>query len=314
MKVLVTGARGFVGSSFGEYASAHGHEMLGVSRTSQPAPDWPGSYVWADAALSDLTPIINGFSPDLVVHCAGSASVSASLVSPLDDLRATVLTFANTLESIRRSDVRPLIIFPSSAAVYGNPRHLPVREDASCHPISPYGFHKLGAEQLVHEYVVCHQLRAAVCRIFSLIGQRQRRLLLWDLYQQFTGPSDEVVLQGTGEETRDYLHVDDLSETFLRLHQCGANELPNGSIVNLASGIETSIRSLALLVKEILGSNKRLTFSGTPRPGDPTRWVADCSKLDGIEPGRRISKLAGAIERVVNSWRGGERREVKGEK
>ena len=307
MKVLVTGARGFVGSSVGEYASAHGHEVLGVSRTSQPAPDWPGGYVWADAALSDLTPIINGFRPDLVVHCAGSASVSASLISPLDDLRATVLTFANTLESIRRSDVRPLIIFPSSAAVYGNPRHLPVREDASCHPISPYGFHKLGAEQLVHEYVVCHELRAVVCRIFSLIGQRQRRLLLWDLYQRFTGPAKEVVLQGTGEETRDYLHVDDLSETFLRLQQIGANELPNGSIINVASGIETSIRSLALLVKEILESDKGLTFSGTPRPGDPTRWVADCSKLDSIQPDRRIAKLAGAIERVVNGWRGGER-------
>jgi nucleoside-diphosphate-sugar epimerase len=302
MKVLVTGARGFVGSSFGQFACAHGHEVLGVSRTSQAAPDWLGGYAWADAALSDLTPIVNGFRPDLVVHCAGSASVSASLVSPLDDLRATVLTFANTLESIRRSEVRPLIIFPSSAAVYGNPRHLPVREDAACHPISPYGFHKLAAEQLVHEYVVCHQLRAVVCRIFSLVGQRQRRLLLWDLYQQFIGPSEEVLLQGMGDETRDYLHIDDLSETFLKVSERGANEIPNGSILNVASGIETSIHTLASLVKEILGSSKKIIFSGRPRPGDPTRWVADCDKLNRIVSGRRISKLAEAIETVVTSW------------
>jgi UDP-glucose 4-epimerase len=302
MKVLVTGARGFVGSSFGQFACAHGHEVLGVSRTSQAAPDWLGGYAWADAALSDLTPIVNGFRPDLVVHCAGSASVSASLVSPLDDLRATVLTFANTLESIRRSEVRPLVIFPSSAAVYGNPRHLPVREDAACHPISPYGFHKLAAEQLVHEYVVCHQLRAVVCRIFSLVGQRQRRLLLWDLYQQFIGPSEEVLLHGTGDETRDYLHIDDLSETFLKVSERGANEIPNGSILNVASGIETSIHTLASLVKEILGSNKKIIFSGRPRPGDPTRWVADCDKLNRIVSSRRISKLAEAIETVVTSW------------
>jgi UDP-glucose 4-epimerase len=308
MKVLVTGARGFVGSSFGQFACAHGHEVLGVSRTSQAAPDWLGGYAWADAALSDLTPIVNGFRPDLVVHCAGSASVSASLVSPLDDLRATVLTFANTLESIRRSEVRPLVIFPSSAAVYGNPRHLPVREDAACHPISPYGFHKLAAEQLVHEYVVCHQLRAVVCRIFSLVGQRQRRLLLWDLYQQFIGPSEEVLLHGTGDETRDYLHIDDLSETFLKVSERGANEIPNGSILNVASGIETSIHTLASLVKEILGSNKKIIFSGRPRPGDPTRWVADCDKLNRIVSSRRISKLAEAIETVVTSWsRGGGR-------
>jgi len=302
MKVLVTGARGFVGSSFGQYACAHGHEVLGVSRTSQAAPDWSGGYAWADAALSDLTPIVNGFRPDLVVHCAGSASVSASLVSPLDDLRATVSTFANTLESIRRSEVRPLVIFPSSAAVYGNPRHLPVREDAACHPISPYGFHKLAAEQLVHEYVVCHQLRAVVCRIFSLVGQRQRRLLLWDLYQQFMGPSEEVLLHGTGDETRDYLHIDDLSETFLKVSERGANEIPNGSILNVASGIETSIHTLASLVKEILGSNKKIIFSGRPRPGDPTRWVADCDKLNRIVSSRRISKLAEAIETVVTNW------------
>jgi nucleoside-diphosphate-sugar epimerase len=220
----------------------------------------------------------------------------------MDDLRATVLTFANTLDGIRRSEVRPFLIFPSSAAVYGNPAKLPVHEDDPCRPISPYGFHKLAAEQLVHEYVHCHQLRGLICRIFSLVGKKQRRLLLWDLYQQFVGPSEEVVLQGTGEETRDYLHIDDLCDSFLNFPEHGAAELPNSSIINVASGVEISVGALALLVKEILGSSKRLTFSGQPRLGDPKRWVADCSKLDAIQPARRVSKLAGAIEMIVRSW------------
>jgi UDP-glucose 4-epimerase len=306
MRVLVTGARGFVGSSLAEHAAGKGHEVLGIGRTSQAPHGWPGGYVWADVALSDLTPIINGFRPDLVVHCAGSASVSGSLAAPLDDLRATVLTFANTLEGIRRSEVRPFLIFPSSAAVYGNPVRLPVREDEPCRPISPYGFHKLAAEQLVYEYVTCHRLRAIICRIFSVIGKRQRRLLLWDLYQQFTGPSEEVVLQGTGEETRDYLYIDDLCEAFLNIHQDGATEFPSGSIVNVASGIETTVGTLALIVKEIVGSDKPIVFSGKARLGDPKRWVADCQKLDGIQPGRRISKLVVAIEKVVSSWQKSE--------
>ena len=302
MKVLITGARGFVGSSLAQRAAEKGFEVLGVGRTSQAPPDWIGSYVWADVALSDLTPIVNGFRPDLVVHCAGSASVSASLAAPLDDLRAAVLTFANTLEGIRRSEVRPFLIFPSSAAVYGNPARLPISEDEACRPISPYGFHKLAAEQLVQEYVTCHRMRATTCRIFSLIGRRQRRLLLWDLYQQFVGSADEVVMQGTGEETRDYLHVDDLCDTFLQLHRYGANDLPNGSILNVASGVETTIAILAQLLKEILGSKKPIVFSGRPRPGDPTRWVADCSKLNGIYPSRPVSKLAEAIQTVVSNW------------
>jgi UDP-glucose 4-epimerase len=144
--------------------------------------------------LSDLAPIINGFQLDLVVHCAGSASVRASFSSPLDDLRANVLTLANTLDAVRRSEVRPLVIFPSSAAVYGNPVNLPIREDDPCRPKSPYGFHKLAAENVVHEYITCHDVRVIICRIFSLIGERQRRLLLWDLYQQFVSESGKVVV------------------------------------------------------------------------------------------------------------------------
>jgi UDP-glucose 4-epimerase len=302
MRLLITGARGFVGSSLAQRAAKRGFEVLGIGRTSQAPLDWPGSYVWADVALSDLTPIVNGFQPDLVVHCAGSASVSGSLAAPLDDLRATVLTFANTLEGIRRSDVRPFLIFPSSAAVYGNPAQLPIREEEPCRPISPYGFHKLAAEQLVHEYGTCHQLRAVVCRIFSLIGQRQRRLLLWDLYQQFVGPANEVVIQGSGAETRDYLHIDDLCDTFLSFPAYGGMELPNGSVINVASGVETTIDTLARLLKEILGSKKSLVFTGKPRPGDPSRWVADCRKLDRIYPTRPAAKLVDGIERVVRSW------------
>jgi UDP-glucose 4-epimerase len=302
MRLLITGARGFVGSSLAQRAAKEGFEVLGIGRTAQAPLDWPGSYVWADVALSDLTPIVNGFQPDLVVHCAGSASVSGSLAAPLDDLRATVLTFANTLEGIRRSEVRPFLIFPSSAAVYGNPAQLPIREEEPCRPISPYGFHKLAAEQLVHEYVTCHQLRAVVCRIFSLIGQRQRRLLLWDLYQQFVGPANEVVMQGSGAETRDYLHIDDLCDTFLNFPAYGGMELPNGSVINVASGVETTVDTLARLLKEILGSKKPLVFTGKPRPGDPTRWVADCRKLDRIYPTRPVAKLADGIERVLRSW------------
>jgi UDP-glucose 4-epimerase len=302
MRLLITGARGFVGSTLAQRAAEKGFEVLGIGRTSQAPLDWPGGYVWADVALSDLTPIVNGFQPDLVVHCAGSASVSGSLAAPLDDLRAAVLTFANTLEAIRRSEVRPLLIFPSSAAVYGNPANLPIREDEPCRPISPYGFHKFAAEQLVQEYVVCHNMRAIVCRIFSLIGQRQRRLLLWDVYQQFIGPAEVVTLHGTGRETRDYLHVDDLCDIFLNLQRCGETELPSGSIINVASGIETTIHTLAQVLKEILGSKKPVVFSGKPRPGDPSRWVADCSALDRIYPTRPGSKLAEGIQRVISKW------------
>ena len=302
MRVLITGARGFVGSSLAENAVRKGYEVLGIGRSAQPPPDWYGNYAWADVALTDLAPIINGFQPDLVVHCAGSASVMSSLASPLDDLRATVLTLANMLDGIRRSKLRPVLVFPSSAAVYGNPAHLPVREDEPCRPISPYGFHKVAAEMLVHEYRTCYSLPAVICRIFSLLGERQRRLLLWDLYQQFVGPSAEVVIQGTGDESRDYIHVDELCDTLLEFRRQVESLPAENCIVNVASGVETRIKTVALLVKEILGSNKPLVFSGKERIGDPIRWVADRTKLDGLRTEIRVPELSISVEKVIRRW------------
>ncbi len=302
MRVLVTGARGFVGSSLAENAVRKGYQVLGIGRTAQPPPDWSGNYVWADVALTDLAPIVNGFEPDLVVHCAGSASVMSSLASPLDDLRATVLTLANTLDGIRRSKLRPILVFPSSAAVYGNPARLPVSEDEPCRPISPYGFHKLAAEMLVHEYRACYSLPAVICRIFSVLGERQRRLLLWDLYQQFAGPAAEVVIQGSGDESRDFIHIDELCDILLEFRQ-HAELLPaNNCIVNVASGVETRIKTVALLVKKILANTKPLVFSGVQRAGDPTRWVADRTKLDNLRTEIRVPELSVSIEKVIRSW------------
>jgi UDP-glucose 4-epimerase len=302
MRLLITGARGFVGSSLAEYAANQGHEILGIGRTAQAPPDWSGNYAWADVALSDLVPIINGFQPDLVAHCAGSASVGGSFISPLDDFRANVLTLANTLDGIRRSNERPLIVFPSSAAVYGNPARLPVREDEPCRPISPYGFHKLAAEQSVSEYIRCYQLRAVICRVFSVIGERQKRLLLWDLCQQFLGPSEAVVLQGTGDETRDFLHISELCDVFIRSNEL-VDPVSEATTVNVASGVGTTVRSLALLVKQILGSDKPLVFRGEQRLGDPTKWVADCGRLQKFLPRREGCSLAASVEHVVNIWK-----------
>jgi UDP-glucose 4-epimerase len=302
MRLLITGARGFVGSSLAEYACKKGHEVVGIGRTAQAPAGFFGNYVWADAALSDLTPIINGFRPDFVAHCAGSASVSASFSSPLDDLRANVVTLANTLDAVRRSEVRPWVIFPSSAAVYGNPAKLPVSEEEPCRPISPYGFHKLAAEHLVQEYVTCHNLRIVICRIFSVIGERQRRLLLWDLYRQFVSESDKVVVQGTGDETRDFMHIDDLCESFLRLAESGNRFSEEDYIVNLASGVETSVREMVSVVKKVLGSKKAVVFLGKQRLGDPSRWLADVTKLCTVSPTREFSELPVAVEQVVRSW------------
>ncbi len=306
MRILITGSRGFLGSTFAAFATTQGHDVLGLGRSAQPPPGWPGQYAWTDVAHADLSPLVNGFRPDLVFHGAGSASVGGSFQSPLDDLRASVYTFANTLEGIRRSDHRPVVLFPSSAAVYGHPSCLPVREDDPTRPISPYGFHKLAAEQLGREYAACYGLRVVLGRIFSVIGPRQRRLLLWELFQQFTGPNPEVTLEGTGEETRDYLDAEDVIGIFLRLGEAfGRDEGGECVAVNVASGVETSVRGLVELTARLLQSDKPVRYQTHGRLGDPSRWVADTSALRARGGDFACHPLEETVRISLESWRPG---------
>src|SRR6476661_8566570 len=163
MRIIITGSRGFVGGSVGRLAVQRGHDVLGVSRAAQPAVDWPGAYVSADVVSADLSQTIRDFAPDAVFHASGTASVGASFSAPLADLRASLLSWANLLDSVRRSTLQPLLLFPSSAAVYGRPEQSPVKEDAAVRPISPYGFHKAACELLAWEYADCFGQRIIVC-------------------------------------------------------------------------------------------------------------------------------------------------------
>ena len=307
MKLLVTGSRGFVGGSVGRLAAAAGHDVLGIARSSQPEADWPGRYAQADVLSAPLADIIAGFAPDAVLHGAGSASVGASFSSPLEDLRAALLTWANTLESIRLSGVRPIILFPSSAAVYGNPASLPVAEDAPVCPVSPYGFHKAACELVAREYAECFGLNIVVCRLFSVFGPRQRRLLVWELFEQVLGPGPAVTLQGTGQESRDYLPVEDLAAIMLALAAHPALQAAGGQarLLNLCRGQETPVLELAHLMVSLCEAGKQVSCLGADRPGDPARWAGDPARLHRLLPDWQPRPLAESLRRCLSQWREG---------
>lgn len=300
MRILITGSRGFIGASFGQFATAAGHEVLGISRSAQPASHWRGQHLQADAAQADLSAIIREFAPDLLLQAAGSASVSASISDPLADFRATAMTLANVLDGVRRSGCEPLVLFPSSAAVYGNPRTLPVAEDAPGAPISPYGFHKMACEVLAREHSECFGLSIVVCRLFSLFGPLQKRLLAWEIYHQLAGGSEAVELQGRGTETRDFIQIDDLSRAFLMLvpavprHAC--------TFLNMASGREIPIMKLAETMRSLVAPHKEIICRGAVRPGDPHRWWADIRRLEALIPQWHPQSLPDGVAATLRAW------------
>jgi nucleoside-diphosphate-sugar epimerase len=305
LRILITGSRGFLGGSLGRLWASGGHEILGVGRSSQPEADWPGAHAHADVAHQELSSLVGDFNPDVVFHGAGTASVGGSFDAPLQDFRAQSLTWATALESVRRSRRRPVVLLPSSAAVYGNPAQLPVAETASLQAISPYGHHKICCEALAAEYAQCFGLMIAVCRLFSTFGPRQRRLLVWEIYEQVAGSAPEVVLEGTGEESRDYLAIEDVASALLGVTDWCRAQGDSGQCltVNVASGEETRVVTLASAIRDRLAVDKPIRFHGRARAGDPERWCADVSRLGSIAPAWRPTPLLTGLERCVDAWR-----------
>jgi UDP-glucose 4-epimerase len=300
VRLLITGISGFIGGSVGRYAARAGHVVMGTGRANDAAKGWTGLYARC-AGSDDLTSVIQEFRPDVVVNAAGTASVGASVDDPLNDFRSSVQTCIDVLDAVRRSGNRPLVVIPSSAAVYGNPASLPVAEDAALQPISPYGFHKAACELLAREYAECFGLNVLACRFFSVFGPAQHRLLVWEIYQQLAGPEQIAWLSGTGEETRDFLYIDDLAAALLALLEKSAG--PDKYVVlNVASGVETSVLQLAETIRDAVAPGKEIRCRGHERRNDPLRWRADVSRLATLLPSWRARTLDDGVAACTAAW------------
>jgi nucleoside-diphosphate-sugar epimerase len=309
-RLLIIGCTGFLGRHLAQTAARHGHTILGIARSERPH-GWPGDYLQA-SSLADLDAVIRDYAPTVVMHAAGPASVDASFVDPLDDLHGSVLTWAKTLEGVRRSGRHPLVWFPSTAAVYGNPMKLPIAEDAAVAPISPYGFHKAACELLAREYAECFGLDVVVCRFFSVFGRAQRRLLIWELYQKFSGRDPVVWLDGAGSESRDYLDIDDAIAAVLHVVDNRMQARSDGSsregrpfVVNVASGEEINVLALAEQLRQLIAPRKDIRCRGVERKGHPRRWRADIQRLRSLAPSWRPTPFPVALARCVTAWRDG---------
>ena len=302
MRVLITGITGFIGGSFGRYAVQAGHDVMGTGRSNSAGNEWSGLYSPV-TSVRELSNLIRDSLPDVVLNAAGTASVAASIDDPLNDFRGSVQTCADVLEAVRLSGSQPLVVIPSSAAVYGNPATLPVAEEAALQPISPYGFHKAAAELLALEYAVCFGLRVVVCRFFSVFGFAQRRLLVWELYKQFAGREPTVWLAGTGEETRDFLYIDDLGKAVLGLVEQSETRAGDCIIVNVASGVETGVVALAEKIRELVAPEKKILCRGNLRKNDPLRWCAEVSRLQTLLPTWQPRPLSEGLAACIGDWR-----------
>lgn len=270
--VLVTGAHGFLGREVSRYFASLEYDVIGMGHGAWDLEGYSEfgirSWVTCDISLDAL--IKYGGTPDIIIHCAGSGSVPFSLSNPFEDFSRTVLSTLAVLEYTRAYSPKSTIVYPSSAAVYGEAKSLPINECDSLVPISPYGFHKLTAENLCRSYATNFGVSVAIIRFFSLYGEGLKKQLLWDACEK--AKVGDFTYPGSGMETRDWVHIDDGVRLIEKMVEHASPECP---IVNGGSGKGLCVKNLIQKIYNHFFSNPILSFRGKPRPGDPLGYEAD---------------------------------------
>lgn len=274
--VLVTGGAGFLGRAAARAFKARGFRVVGIGhgRFTPEQAATQGFDAWhaAEVSLAGLAGLDEAF--DVVAHCAGNGLVGHSLSQPLDAFRRTVQNTAELLEHLRLTASKAVLVYPSSAGVYGAADDRPLHESDRPNPVSPYGYHKKLVEDLLECQSRYFGLRVAVVRFFSIYGPGLAKQLLWDAAGKLCASAAQVDFWGTGEETRDWIHVDDAAAFIADLSAVGEPF----TIVNGASGERVTVRTVLEMLREALGAKVQIGFNGTVRPGDPRFYHADMAQ------------------------------------
>jgi UDP-glucose 4-epimerase len=286
MNILIIGSQGFIGSGLSAFFSAKGFTVHGCDVMQNPVRD---NYTLIDAEKPDFTALFRKNTFDLCINASGSGSVAFAEKNPEADRRLNVRNVELLLESIRLHAPSCRFINLSSAAVYGNPAHLPIGEEHPLEPISVYGRNKLDSEESCLEYYAKYGIGTCSLRIFSAYGPGLKKQLFWDIYRQWKDHR-LVQLSGTGRETRDFIFIDDLA--------CAVDVVMNKSdfradVINVASGTSVTVYEAAAILLNEFDLAHKLIFSGSARPGDPLNWKADIRKLTSMGFRNRVSLHSG---------------------
>lgn len=300
MRVLVTGINGFIGSYVASKFKNAGYEVVGLDR------DYSGNIykVYRINMMQDnISDILGEERPEIIIHCAGLANVSYSLRHIEEDFNANTVVVYRLLEAMRQNNLQSSrLVLMSSAAVYGQPVQLPISENATLNPMSPYALHKKMAEDICLYFIENYQFDIRILRVFSAFGPGLRKQIFWDMYQKIRNDG-RLDLYGTGKESRDYIYIDDLVEAIFLI---ALDVKSNYTIWNVANGEEVTIKEVAeVFAKNVGMDGSKIIFSNELREGDPINWCADISRL--LELGyKKETSIQKGIQQYI-AWADKER-------
>jgi nucleoside-diphosphate-sugar epimerase len=274
-RVLITGARGFIGKYLAAELLRQGADVTGLTVDSSGGDDrmsWIKCDITSPATLKGI-----GKNIDIVFHLAAISNVDASIRDPVITLSTNTFGTANLLEESRISDVKKFV-YISSAHVYGVPQYLPVDEAHPVVPREPYAASKIASEQIVQAYANAYGLDYGILRPFNVFGAGQdTSFLIPGVISQ--AMKDGAIRVGNTDPTRDFLYVDDCVNGFLCVAERGTG------IYNIGSGEDRSIASVVEKIRDLVNPGIAIEIDeNRKRAGkvEIPRMLADISRLKGL--------------------------------
>jgi len=298
MRALVTGGAGFIGSNIVKLLYEEGHSVVvldnlssGYRKNLDPFPDV--EFIQGD--IRDHIAVARAIQgAEVVFHLAASVGNMRSIENPIQDSEINVIGTLRILEAARHAGVRK-VVFSSSAGIFGELKHLPIKEDHPVEPDSPYGASKLSAEKLCLAYAKLYGLEVICLRYFNVYGINQRYDAYGNVIPIFAHRMlhrRPITIFGDGEQTRDFVNVRDVA---MANYKAALVRGISGAF-NIGSGTAVTINELARLMAEASHIRPEVEY-GPPRKGDVRHSLADISaarRVLGYEPA--ISLQEGLVE------------------
>lgn len=287
LRVLVTGGAGFIGSNLVKRLLERGYQVIVLDNLST------GSLENIRAFLGDVEFIkgdVRSFDDiasaakkaDVVVHLAALINVAESLEKPDPYFEVNVTGTYNVAKASKNADT---VIFASSSAVYGDPEKIPISEEHPLKPKSPYAASKVAGEAFINSFSSIYGYRPVIFRLFNVYGPKQSRgyagVIVEFIRRALAG--QPLVIFGSGEQIRDFIHVDDVTSAIVGAIASGRAT----GVYNIGSGEGVSINQLAELVIKLTGVEGLSVKYLPPMPGDINVSISDITKAKrglGFEP------------------------------
>jgi UDP-glucose 4-epimerase len=316
MKVCVTGGAGYIGSVVTEYLLEAGHEVVTVDNLStghRSAVAEGVTFHEGDLLDKSFIDYVLSGGIEAVCHFAAFSQVGESVTEPLKYYRNNICGAVSLLEAIKRAGVK-LFLFSSTAAVYGEPEKIPIKEDAPLDPVNAYGNTKLIIEKMLADCSKAWGLRSLSLRYFNAAGatathgedHRPETHLIPLVIDAALGRRGELVVFGSDYDTvdgtcvRDYIHVKDLATA----HVLGLEKLADGvtGALNLGNGSGFSVLQVLEAAERVTGLEVPRRV-GARRPGDPAVLVASSSRAERLLGWKRLYPEIDTIIRDAFDWR-----------